>query len=202
MQALFQARQNGPVENVHIPQGFVVFQVTAIQPPAEPTFDQIKARVETDFKNERAGAMLAQKTQQLADRAHAEHNLKAAAKEVGATVKTSDLVTPQSQVPDIGAMTGPAAAAFALKQGEISGPIAAGRNGVVIALVEKQEPTAEEFAKDKDRIRQQVLYQKRQEMFELFASNLKTQLQKDGKIRIYQKELDRAMPKGEPSQGE
>lgn len=203
MQALFQARQNGPVENVHIPQGYVIFQVTAVQPPAEPTFDEIKARVETDFKNERAGALLAQKIQQLADRAHAEHSLKAAAKEVGATVKTSELVTPQSQVPDIGSMSGPASAAFAMKPGEISGPMAAGRNGVVLALLDKQEPTPEEFAKDKDRIRQQVLYQKRQEMFELFASNLKTQMQKDGKIRIYQKELERLTPRGgEPSQGE
>jgi peptidyl-prolyl cis-trans isomerase D len=203
MQALFQARQNGPVENVHIPQGFILFQVTAVQPPAEPTFDQIKARVETDFKNERAGALLAQKTQQLTDRAHAEHNLKAAAKEVGATVKTSELVTPQSQVPDIGSMSGPASAAFALKPGEISGPLAVGRNGVVLAMVERQEPTPAEFAKDKDQVRQQVLFQKRQEMFELFASNLRTRMQKDGKIRINQKELDRTLPKpGESSQGE
>jgi peptidyl-prolyl cis-trans isomerase D len=203
MQALFQARENGPADNIHIPQGFVIFQVTAVQPPTAPTFDQIKARVETDFKNERAGALLAQKTQQLADRAHAEHNLKAAAKEVGATVKTSEMVTPQSQVPDIGSMSGPASSVFAMKSGEISGPIAVARNGVVISLLDKQEPTPAEFAKDKDQIRDQVLYQKRAEMFELFASNLRSRMQKDGKIRINQKEMDRAMPKGgEPAQGE
>ncbi len=202
MQALFQSRQGGPVESIRIPQGYVLFQVTAVQPPTEPTFEQIKDRVESDFKNERAGALLAQKTQQLADRAHAEHNLRAAAKEVGATVKTSDLVTPQSQVPDIGAMSGPASAAFALKPGEISGPIAAGRNGVVIALLDRQEPTPAEFAKDKDQIRQEVLYQKQQEMFALFASNLKDRMQKDGKIKIYQKELERVTPTGAPSQGQ
>jgi peptidyl-prolyl cis-trans isomerase D len=194
MQALFQAQQNGPADTVQVPQGYVVFQVTAIQPPAQPTFEEVKSRVETDFKNERAQALLAQKTQQMADRAHAEHNLKAAAKEVGASVKTSDLVTPQSQVPDIGSMSGPASVAFTLKPGEISGPISAGRNGVVIALLDRQEPTQADFEKDKEQIRQQVLYQKRSEMFELFAANLRDRMQKEGKIRINQKELNRAMP--------
>ena len=39
-------------------------------------------------------------------------SLKAAAKEVGATVKTSELVSPSSQVPDIGSMSGAGAVAF------------------------------------------------------------------------------------------
>ena len=73
-----------------------------------PTFDQIKAKVEDQFKTQRAQQMLAQKTQELADRAHAEHDLKKAAKELGATVKTSDLVGPTAQVPDIGSLTGAA----------------------------------------------------------------------------------------------
>ena len=48
--------------------------------------------------------MLAQKLQELSDKARASHNLNEAAKAVGATVKTSDLVAPDGQVPDIGAL--------------------------------------------------------------------------------------------------
>lgn len=202
MQAIFQARENNPAESIRTPQGFVIFRVTAIQPPTAPTFEEIKARVESDFKNERAGALLAQKTQQLADRAHAEHNLKAAAKEVGATVKTSDLVTPQGQVPDLGSMSGPASVVFTLKPGEISGPIAAGRNGVVVSVLEKQEPPAAEFAQSKEQIREQVLGQKKSEMMELFASNLRQRMEKEGKIRLYKNELERIMPKGGSSEGD
>lgn len=196
MQAIFQARENNPPETVRTPQGFVMFRVTGIQPPSAPTFEEIKARVEADFKNERAGALLAQKTQQLADRAHAEHNLKTAAKEVGATVKTSDFVTSQGQVPDLGAMSGPASVVFTQKPGEISGPIPAGRNGVVISLLERQEPAATEFAQNKEQIHEQVLGQKRSEMMELFASSLRQRMEKEGKIRIYKNEMDRIMPKG------
>jgi peptidyl-prolyl cis-trans isomerase D len=202
MQALFQAKEKNPPDTVRIPQGYVIFQLAAIQPPATPTFEDIKARVESDFKNERAGALLAQKTQQMADRAHASHNLRAAAKEVGATVKTSDLVTPQSQVPDLGTMSGPASVAFTLKPGEISGPVQAGRNGVVIAVTDKQEPAAADFAKDKDQIREEVLGQKRAEMLQLFASSLVQRMEKEGKIHRNQKEMDKLTPKGVPSEGD
>ncbi len=45
------------------------------------------------------------------------------------TVKTSDLVGKDGQVPDVGSMTGPASVAFTLAKGAISGPINTGRNG-------------------------------------------------------------------------
>lgn len=196
MQAMFQAKPKDVPESVHTPQGYVVFQVEDIQPPATPTFEQFRQRVESDFKNERAGALLAQKIQQLADRAHASHNLKAAAKEVGATVKTSELVTPQGQVPDIGAMNGPAAVAFTMKPGEISNALSIRQNGVVISLLDKQEPTPAEFASGKDQIGEELLYQKRTEMFELFVSNLRSRMEKEKKIVINKNEMDKLTPKG------
>ena len=62
--------------------------------------------MESEFKNERVAALLSQKTQELSDRAKAEHDLKKAAKEAGAAIKTSELVHPDGQVPDIGSMAG------------------------------------------------------------------------------------------------
>ena len=110
----------------------MIYQVTEIQPAQTPSFDQIKAKVEEQFKDQRAQTMLAQKTQELSDRAHSEHDLAKAAKEVGASVKTSDLVDKNSQVPDIGAMSGAASVAFGMKVGDISGPVQGGANGIVM----------------------------------------------------------------------
>ena len=42
---------------------------------------------------------------------------------MGATVKTSELVTINSQVPELGRMADTGAVAFTLKVGDISGPI-------------------------------------------------------------------------------
>ena len=186
MEAIFSAHDKGPPDMTNIKQGYAIFEVTQIKPPATPTFEQARSRVESEFRNERASTLLAQKTQQLSDRAHAQHDLKKAAKEVGATLKTSDLVTPQSQVPDLGAMTGQASIAFTMKPGDISQPINSGSNGIVLMITERQEPSAAEFAKAKDQTRDQLLQQKRNELFALFASNVREQMEKQGKIRINQ----------------
>jgi peptidyl-prolyl cis-trans isomerase D len=145
--------------------------------------------VETEFKNERASILLSQKTQELSDRAKAEHDLKKAAKELGATVKTSDFVLPDGQVPDIGSMTGEASVAFSMKPGDISGPVNSGANGAVISLLEVQAPTDDDFAAKRDEIREQLLQSQKQELFGLFVNNVRQQMEKSGKIKINQEEL-------------
>ena len=100
MDAVFTAAEKSPPEMAATSQGFAVFQLLAVKPPSTPTFEEIRERVETEFKNERAGVLLSQKTQELSDRAKTEHDLKKAARELGATVKTSDFVLPDGQVPD------------------------------------------------------------------------------------------------------
>ena len=189
MSAVFGQAAKSPPDQVQLPQGYAVFEVAAIKPPATPTFDEIRGRVESEFKNERVAALLTQKSQELSDRAKAEHDLKKAAKEAGASVKTSDFVLPDGQVPDIGSMTGAAAAAFSLKPGEISGPISNGNTGVVLQILDKQEPTAQDFEAKKDQIRDSLTQNKQQERFILFLTNLRTQMEKSGKIKINQDEM-------------
>ena len=145
MSAVFGQAEKAPPDQVQLPQGYAVFAVAAIKPPATPTFDEIRSRVESEFKNERVAALLAQKTQELADRAKAGHDLKKAAKEAGAAMKTSELVQPDGQVPDIGSMAGGAAVAFTMKPGEISGPISNGTTGVVLGVVGKAGANAQDF---------------------------------------------------------
>jgi peptidyl-prolyl cis-trans isomerase D len=189
MSAVFGQAEKSPPEQVALPQGYAVFEVLAVKPPATPTFDEIRSRVETEFQNERVAALLTQKTQELADRAKAEHDLKKAAKEAGATVKTSELVQPDGQVPDIGSMAGGAAVAFTLKPGEISGPITNGNTGVVLSILERQEPSPQDFAAKQDQLRDSLRQARQMEMFNLFVANLRTRMEKSGKIKINQDEL-------------
>jgi peptidyl-prolyl cis-trans isomerase D len=145
--------------------------------------------VEEQFKSERAGVLLSQKTQELSDHAKAGHDLKKAAKELGATMKTSDFVLPDGQVPDIGSMTGEASVAFGMKPGDISGPIQGAGNGAVISVLEVQAPSAGDFAAKQDQIRDGLLQTKQQEIFALFLTNLRDQMEKSGKIKINQDEM-------------
>ena len=86
-------------------------------------------------------------------------------------------------------MAGGASVAFSMKPGEISGPIDNGSTGAVLSLLEKQEPTAQDFAAKKDQIRDSLLQNKKEELFGLFVANLRDQMQKSGKIKINQEEM-------------
>src|SRR5271156_105633 len=189
MDAVFTAAEKSPPELAPTSQGFAVFDLLAVKPQSTPTFEDIRTRVEEEFKNERSNVLLSQKTQELSDRAKADHDLKKAAKELGATLKTSELVAPDGQVPDIGSMTGQAAVAFTLKPGDISGPINSGANGVVISMVEVQAPSEADFAAKRDQIRDSLLQGKERELFGLFVTNLREQMEKSGKIKINQDEM-------------
>lgn len=189
MSALFSQPDKSPADVVQLPDGYVVFEVAEIKPPATPTFADIRSRVETDFKNQRVQALLSQKTQELADRAKSEHDLKKAAKELGATVKSSDFVLPDGQVPDVGSMAGPASVAFTLNPGQTSGPISTGTSGVVLTITDKQDPREQDFVAKKDQIRDALLQTKQNELFELFVANLRDQMEKSGKIKINPDEM-------------
>ena len=189
MDAVFAAAEKSPPEMAPTSQGFAVFALLSIKPQSTPAFDEIRTRVEEEFKNERSNVLLSQKTAELSDRAKTEHDLKKAAKELGAAVKTSEFVSPDGQVPDIGSMTGQAAVAFSMKPGDISGPINSGANGVVLAITDVQAPSEADFVAKRDQIRDTLLQSKEQELFGLFVTNLREQMEKSGKIKINQEEM-------------
>ncbi len=190
MSSVFNAGAGAKAEMVHLPQGYAIFNVLQVEPPKTPTFEEAKTRVEEDFRTERAQQMLAEKTQQLSDRARAAHDLSKAARELGAQVKTSDLVGLNDQVPEIGSMSGAAGVAFDMKSGEISGPISTGQDGVVLALTDKQSPPPEALAASKDRIQQDLLQQKRSQFFNLFVDNLRKRMEADKQIHVNQQVMD------------
>jgi len=189
MTAAFAAKEKAPPEMAHTPQGYALFQVLAIQPPRTPSFEEIKSKVEEQFKNEQSGVLLSKKAQELGDRAKASHDLKKAAKELGLTVKTSEPVLATGQVPDIGSMAAEGVAGvFAGKPGDIVGPAQVGQNAAVLQIDAREEPTAAEMDQKKDEIRESLLQTKRQEIFGLYVTNLRQQMEKSGKLVINQAE--------------
>jgi peptidyl-prolyl cis-trans isomerase D len=192
MDMIFATADKAGAQVATTPFSTVVFEVTKVLPARAPALDEVKERVATDFKNERANDILRSKTIKMSDRAHAEHDLAKAAKEFGATFKTSELVARTQTVPDIGNMAGPAGVAFTMKPGEISGPLSVGGGQAVLEIVEKQEPatTDANYAKEKDQLRERLASEKRQELLGLFMNNLSTRLEKEGKVKINKAEME------------
>ena len=98
-------------------------------------------------------------------------------------MKTSELVGKDGQVPDLGSMSGQGAVAFSLAKGAISGPINTGSAGIVLSVTDKQEPSPEDMAKNFTQTRNQMLNQKREEVFEVYVGTLQDKYEKAGAIR-------------------
>ncbi|MGC2160619.1 MAG: peptidylprolyl isomerase [Silvibacterium sp.] len=196
----FSAKQGAAPQITSTGDGYAVYQVTDIQPAHAPDFATYKSHILDDYRGEQLPQLLATKTNELASRAKSENDLAKAAKEMGATVKTSDLVGRDAQVPDIGALATVAPQLFTLNPGDLSGAINTGHTGVVAKLTDKQLPSSDEIAKNFDTTRDALLGQRRDEMFEVFVSNLQNVYEKDGRVRINRK-AQQGAPAGVPSGG-
>ena len=180
----FDSKQGDLPQSASTGEGFAVFQVTGIAPAHAPDFAAWKSQVADDYRSQQLPLLLNQKTQDLANKAKASNDLAKAAKEVGATLKTSELVGDTGQVPDFGQVGQVAPQLFDLSVGNISGPINAGRTGVVVKILDKQEPSADEIAKNLDKSRDDLLNQRRDEAFNVFLSNIMDDYKKHNRIQM------------------
>ena len=180
----FESKQGDPAQFATTGEGYAIFQVTQVVAAHAPNFADWKANVANDYRGEQLPVLLSEKTAELAAKAKTYGDLAKAAKELGATVKTSDLVGETGQVPGFGQVGQVAPQLFDLKPGELSGPISAGRTGVVAKLVDKQQPTADEVAKNMDETRDQLLDQRRGEAFGVFLGTIMDDYKKHNRIVI------------------
>jgi len=190
MAAAFAANEKTPPQLARSQQGWVVFQVAAAKPARTPSFEEARAQLEAQYRQERSSALLAQRTQELADRARSLYDLKRAARELGAEFRSSELVGANSQVPEIGQVNN-VEAVFTMKPGQISGPIPAGRNGVIIALRERQEPSVDQLAGQRESLREELLQRKRSQAVGAFGYSVRQRMEQEGKIKYNQAEKER-----------
>lgn len=164
--------------------GYAVFQVLDVKPAHAPDFAEYKSHVLDDYRAEKLPGLLAETTQKLDDRAKVLNDLKKAAAEMKIPVKTSDLVSQDGQVTDLGSMSGPGKVAFSLPIGKISNAINAGETGVVLVVTDKQQPTPDEIAKNFDATKEQLLNAQRDEIFRVFLGTLSQKYQNGGGVKL------------------
>jgi peptidyl-prolyl cis-trans isomerase D len=187
MSDAFTAKKDGPPAVASTGEGYAVFQVADLRAAHAPTFEEYKAHLLEDFRDQQLPQLLASKTNALAAAAKKDGNLAAAAKQVGATTKTQDFIGRDGQVPDLGQLGQMAPQVFDLGDGQISNAINTGRNGIVIKLTGKQEPDAAEIAKNLSQAREQMASERREEMFAVYVTNITQQYEKSGRVVMSKK---------------
>ena len=183
LQQAFTTTKNAAPISVSTGDGYAVFQVTDIAAPHAPAFDAYRGKILADYQDDKVPQLVTAQLDKLEARAKALNDLHKAAAELNIPVKSSDLVGKDGQVPDVGPLTGPASVAFTLPNGAISGPIKTATGGLVLSVTDKQQPGTDEIAKNFDQTREQMLDERKSEVFRLYLGTLMEKYQAAKAIR-------------------
>jgi peptidyl-prolyl cis-trans isomerase D len=100
----------------------------------------------------------------------------AAAKAAGLEAKTTELVSRGATIPDVGASPAVDSAAFALAAGGVSDPIVTDTGAVIVKVIEKQSPTADERKTGRDSVKTQLLNEEKQRFYGAYMNKARERM--------------------------
>ena len=181
--AIFRLREGEVSLPLQIDRGYVVLSVQSIQPAHQGTLDEVRDRVVSDLKQEKATQLARSDADDLVKRVKSGEKFEAAAKALGFEAKTSDPISRAGSISGV-ATGAQLAAAFRLKSGEVAAPLSLGANWLVYRIAEKQEPNPADFETQRKQLTDQALQDKRSLAFDAFRTALENRLKQEGKLRI------------------
>jgi len=191
MDALFSAAKNSVIGPVHAGPRSVIAVVTEIAPARQAELADVAGKVQSDCNNAKARLAAEARAKEAVDKAKAAGgDLKKAAREFRIETKSSEPITREGSIPNVGPASS-LAAAFTAPVGAVLGPVAAGDGQVIYKVLEHIEPDQSQSADEKKIIRDQMLGNRQNEAFEIYKEELTERLKKQGKIKIYQERVDR-----------
>jgi peptidyl-prolyl cis-trans isomerase D len=167
---------------ISVPRGEAIIQLADLVPEHVPALEEVRARVEEDYRADQAKVLAADQAKQFAAKVKTGDFAKIA-KADGLAYKESKDFTQQDFVEGLASGT-QLSAAFKLNPGQTSDVISLGANSVVFRVVARTPANNAEFAQQRDRITEDLLERKRSLAFELYRQNLKRQLIKSGDLKM------------------
>ena len=185
---IFSLKQGEVSLPVRTDRGYVVLSVKSIQQGHPGTLDEVRDRVITDLKREKATELAKSKADELSRRVKAGEKFDAAAKALGLEPKTGDSIARDGSIP--GAASGKqVGAAFNMKAGDVGAPLSLGQNWFVYRIAEKTEANPADFDKQKKQLTEDVLQSKRSLAFEAFRTALDDRMKQDGTLKLMPEKL-------------
>jgi peptidyl-prolyl cis-trans isomerase D len=170
----FNLAQDGVSGKLRTPQGFAFITLAELKPSYLPALDEVKGKVRDDVIRARAVEVARQKAETMARTARS--NFAAAAKTAGVEVKTTDLITRGSALPEIGVNGAVDDAVFGLKTGQTTGPIQTDTAVVVARVAERQDVDETKIAAERDTVRSELLRQRREQFFMSYMAKARAKL--------------------------
>jgi peptidyl-prolyl cis-trans isomerase D len=170
----FELEPNKVSEQLSTGQGFAWIVVTEVKPAALPTLDQVRDKVRDDVIRTKAVEVARQRAETMAKAARG--NFAAAAKAAGVEVKTTELITRGSPLPEVGTNQAVEDVIFALKPGDTSAPIPTDNAVVVARLVERQDVKPEDMATGKASVADDLRQQRQNQFFGAYMTKAREKI--------------------------
>jgi peptidyl-prolyl cis-trans isomerase D len=170
-------------------RGFVFETVTAKQDSYIPKVDEVKDKVRDAVLKQRAVEFAKQKAAEVAAKLKAAPDFDKAAKAANVEAKTTELITRDAPLPDLGASPEVMAAVFALPQGAISDVLTTANGAAIVKVVEKSQTSDADFTSNKDAFRSEILDDRRNRFFSAYMVKAKQKM----KIEVNREALARVI---------
>jgi peptidyl-prolyl cis-trans isomerase D len=169
--------------------GGPVFTVKEIQAAHPGTLAEVRDRVTGDYRRDRASELAKARAEEFGRKALS-GGFAQVAKSMGLEMKTSELVSRTSSIPEVGNLR-QLSDAFTSPVGTLGKPAFLGARWVVYRVAAREEPKPEDLVKQFGEIQANLLNSKKQMAYDTFRASLQERMQNEGKLQFNQQNLKR-----------
>lgn len=185
----FEMNQGEMSGSVHAPRGDLLFSLVAKQDPYIPKLEEVRDRVREDVVKEKARDLARQKAQAVAASLKSAADFGKAAKAAGLESKSTELISRESPLPEIGISAAVDRVAFAMPANAVSDPITADTGVAIVKVVEKKDVTPADLVSGRDQLKQEMLADRKNRFFSAYMVKAKQKM----KIEVNRETLQRVV---------
>jgi len=178
--------------------GFAVPMLVEKRDPRVPDFEEVRSKVADAVKQERAKEQLDVRAKELAASVNNAGEVKVAGEKAGFETGTEEEYKLGATLGKAGTSPALDEAIYTMKAGEVTRmPVKVADHWVVLGVVNRTEADLAEFAKQRDQLKQSLLSERQNQVFEDYIAAVQRKMKDAGRIKIYTKVLEQ-MEEQEP----
>jgi peptidyl-prolyl cis-trans isomerase D len=182
--------------------GFAIPMLLEKRDPRLPDFDEVKTKVATAIKQQRAKDQLEQKAKDLAASLSGPDAIKATGEKEGFDSGLEESFKLGSSLGKAGISKALDDLVYSLKPGEFSKtPIKVDDKWVIVGVTKRHDAEQSGFTAQRDTLKQSMMSERQDQVFEDYIGGVQQRMKREGKITINESvltQLDEAEPAAEP----
>lgn len=187
-------------ETMGVKGGFAIPILVDKKEPRIPEFDEVKKQITDAVKQQRANEQVEQKAKDLLASVTSPDGLKAAGEKEGFEAGVEETFKLGSTLGKAGSSSALDDLIYGMKAGElVKTPIKIDDKWVVAGVTKREEANLAEFAKERDQLKESLMSERQNQVFEDYVTAVQEKMKREGKIKIYEDALDLLPEDDEPA---